>query len=59
MEESMRRNIWFLCIWGSINIFTQTDIFPDVEPDEVKQSSQLQKIVDSYVIQVAELEEEL
>lgn len=55
----MRRNIWFLCIWGSINIFTQTDIFPDVEPDEVKQSSQLQKIVDSYVIQVAELEEEL
>lgn len=55
----MWRGIWIWCIWGTISIFTQTDIFPPVDADENKQNSQLQQVIDLYVAQMAEAEEDL
>lgn len=55
----MRRGVWIWCIWSSISVFTQTDIFPYTESDEDRQNSQLQQVVDLYVAQMAEAEENL
>jgi hypothetical protein len=59
VEEGMRQSVWSLCIWGTISIFTETDIFPPVDDAENKQNSQLQQVIDLYVAQMDEAEEDL
>ena len=57
-RRKMRKIFWFWCIWSSISIFTQTDIFPPIEYSKNPPNSRLQQIVDLYIEHILEQETE-
>ena len=57
-RRKMRKNFWIWCIWSSISVFTQTDIFPPIEYNKNPPNSRLQQIVDLYIEHILEQEDE-
>lgn len=54
----MRKIFWVWCIWSSISVFTQTDIFPPIEYSKNPPNIRLQQIVDLYIEHILEQETE-